>query len=96
MKYAITALVVGALLAFGVKEGSARPDYGCPDPTGDGVVSILDISKVASKFGLAEYEGPEDVTGDGAVSILDISYVAAWFGENCPEEALPPAAETLE
>ena len=47
------------------------------DVTGDGVVNILDLVRVASHFG---EENPEvDVTGDGIVNILDLVAIAQNF-----------------
>ncbi len=54
----------------------------------DGVVSILDLSKVASWFGQPvnpsttdpRWEGNLD--GDGSISILDLSAVASNFGRS--------------
>ena len=40
------------------------------DVTGDGVVNILDLTFVASRFG--ETDSDADVTGDGIVNILDL------------------------
>lgn len=48
------------------------------DVTGDGVINILDLVYVASRFG---QEGPEgDVNNDGTVNILDLTLVAQNFG----------------
>ena len=44
------------------------------DITGDGVVNILDLTFVASRFG--ETDSDADVTGDGTVNILDLVLIA--------------------
>ena len=44
------------------------------DVTGDGVVNILDLTFVASRFG--ESDADADVTGDGTVNILDLVLIA--------------------
>ncbi len=48
------------------------------DVTGDGVVNILDLVFVASRFGEETTEG--DVNKDGKVNILDLVLVAQHFG----------------
>ena len=47
------------------------------DVTGDGVVNILDLTFVASRFGESDSEA--DVTGDGVVNILDLVRIAQRF-----------------
>ena len=47
------------------------------DVTGDGVVNILDLTFVASRFGQEDAEG--DVNKDGEVNILDLVLVAQNF-----------------
>ena len=49
------------------------------DVTGDGIVNILDLTFVASRFG--ESDSDADVTGDGEVNILDLVLVAQNFGK---------------
>jgi uncharacterized repeat protein (TIGR01451 family) len=65
----------------------------CPimraDVDGDGVVSILDLSKVAQAFGQHIPPAPAryDQDGDGVITILDLSRMAQKFGQsvsNCP------------
>ena len=48
------------------------------DVTGDGVVNILDLVFVASRFG--DVSPDADVNGDGEVNILDLTLVAQNFG----------------
>lgn len=47
------------------------------DVTGDGVVNILDLTFVATRFG--ESDSDADVTGDGTVNILDLVLIAQNF-----------------
>ena len=47
------------------------------DVTGDGVVNILDLTFVATRFG--ESDSDADVTGDGTVNILDLVRIAQSF-----------------
>ena len=49
------------------------------DVTGDGVVNILDLTFVASRFG--ENDADADVTGDGIVNILDLVLIAQNFSD---------------
>lgn len=48
------------------------------DVTDDGVINILDLTFVASRFGEADSDA--DVTGDGRVNILDLVLIAQHFG----------------
>lgn len=48
------------------------------DVTGDGVVNILDLTFVATRFGESDSEA--DVTGDGTVNILDLVRIAQNIG----------------
>ena len=52
-----------------------EPNY---DVTGDGVVNILDLVFVASRFGQAD--AAADLNGDGTVNILDLTLIAGNFG----------------
>ncbi|MDE0399993.1 MAG: dockerin type I domain-containing protein [Candidatus Poribacteria bacterium] len=47
------------------------------DVNNDGVVNILDLTLVASRFG----ENSPDLNGDGIVNILDLTLVAQHLGE---------------
>ena len=54
------------------------------DVNGDGVVNILDLTLIASRFGaiLTEDQSPNlDVNGDGAVNIFDLTRVAGHLGK---------------
>ena len=60
------------------------PEEDVPEPqsydvTGDGIVNILDLTFVASRFG--ESDSDADVTGDGEVNILDLVAIAQNFGK---------------
>ncbi len=57
-----------------VGEPSGEPSY---DVTGDGVVNILDLVFVASRFGQAD--ATADVNGDGVINILDLTLIAQNF-----------------
>ena len=48
------------------------------DVTGDGVVNILDLTFVATRFGKSDSDA--DVTGDGTVNILDLVRIAQNIG----------------
>jgi len=48
------------------------------DVTSDGVINILDLTFVASRFGEADSDA--DVTGDGIVNILDLVRIAQHLG----------------
>ena len=55
------------------------PEEVLPEPvpydlTGDGVVNVLDLTVVASRFG--ETDSDADLTGDGVVDILDLVLIA--------------------
>lgn len=56
------------------------------DLNGDGVVNILDIVKVAIKYGQSGPPGwiVEDVNRDGYITILDIVTIAIHYGEGYP------------
>lgn len=49
------------------------------DVTGDGIVNILDLTLVASRFGGSGTDA--DVTGDGIVNILDLVLIAQNFSD---------------
>ena len=51
------------------------------DVNGDGIVDIIDLTVVASRFGGAG-ENAADVNGDGAVNIQDLVIAASRFGQN--------------
>ena len=51
------------------------------DVTGDGVVNILDLVRVASQFGQAGAGLSGDVNGDGMVNILDLVAIANHFSQ---------------
>ena len=56
---------------------SLRSVRGMLDVNGDGVVNILDLTFVASRFG----ESSPDLNGDGVVNILDLGVIANRIGE---------------
>ena len=76
-----------------VQVNVAAPIIG--DVNGDGVVNILDLVKVAAKFGQRANGAPEDVNGDGVVNIIDLVTVAAALGTGESAPALHPQALTM-
>ena len=59
-------------------EEDVMPEAVPYDVTGDGVVNILDLTFVATRFGGDDADA--DVTGDGIVNILDLVLIAQNFG----------------
>ena len=59
-------------------EEGAMPEPSPYDVTGDGIVNILDLTFVASRFG--ESDSDADVTGDGVVNVLDLVLIAQNLG----------------
>ena len=59
------------------------PNISAYDVTGDGVINILDLVYVASRFGKKTDEG--DVNNDGEVNILDLTLIAKHFGKETNE-----------
>ena len=59
-------------------EEDAMPEPSPYDVTGDGIVNILDLTFVASRFG--ESDSDADVTGDGVVNVLDLVRIAQNLG----------------
>lgn len=77
---AVTAINAGVVLA------------GCHDMDGDGVISILDLVRVAAHYGSTPtvplppgwiWVPLYDVDGDGTISILDLVRIAAGYGQTC-------------
>ena len=63
----------------------APDELATADVNGDGVVNILDISHIASRFGLSAgqhgYRGGLDLVPDGIIDMKDLDEVLAHFGE---------------
>ena len=59
-------------------EEDAMPEPSPYDVTGDGIVNILDLTFVASRFGGSDSDA--DVNDDGVVNILDLVRIAQNFG----------------
>ena len=74
-------------LSFG---GVVIPSQIVPeDVNSDGVINILDLVKVAARFGQAA-EGTEDVNRDGVVNIVDLVKVAGAIGGGAAAPSLHP------
>ena len=67
------------------------PQIGPEDVNRDGVINILDLVKVAARFGQTA-EGPEDVNRDGVVNIVDLVKVAGALGAGAAAPSLHPQA----
>lgn len=67
-----------------------------PDVDGDGAVSILDLTRIASAYGSkvgdANYNKRYDMDADGAISILDLSRAAEYFTSLCSNPVTAPIA----
>ena len=74
-----------------VSVGTEPPPQLKEDVTGDGVVNILDLVRVASSFGKSGENGA-DVNGDGVVNILDLVLVARAFGNAAAAPSADPQA----
>ena len=70
---------------FPIQLDETVPAQDTLDVNGDGVMSILDLAPIASRFG-QRGKDPADVNGDEVVNIVDILLVAA------PISSLPPQA----
>lgn len=65
-------------IVFNLVSFNLLTDASIYDVTGDGIVNILDLVFVASRFG--DVSENADVNGDGGVNILDLKLVAQNFG----------------
>ena len=65
-------------IVFNLVSSNLLTDASAYDVTGDGVVNILDLVFVASRFG--DVNTDADVNVDGAVNIFDLTLVAQNFG----------------
>ena len=65
-------------IVYSLVSSNLLTDTSAYDVTGDGVVNILDLVFVASRFGDVSPEA--DVNGDDDVNILDLTLVAQNFG----------------
>jgi WD40 repeat protein len=66
------------------------PQVGPEDVNSDGIVNILDLVKVASRFNTSSEK--EDINGDGVVNIIDLVKVAAALGAGAAAPSLHPQA----
>ena len=87
--------------AYGKKviTSSSQEDKTHPtDVNGDGVVNILDLTRIASVFGqpVTDANRSADVNGDGEINILDLVQVANDFGKSTTtqSEVIIPEEET--
>ena len=64
-------------LVFELVNSNLLPDNSIYDVTGDGVINILDLVFVASRFGEESEEA--DINNDGKVNILDLVLIAQNF-----------------
>ena len=67
---------------------------GPEDANSDGVINILDLVKVAARFGQAS-DGIEDVNRDGVVNIVDLVKVAGAIGDGAAAPSLHPQTLTM-
>ena len=65
-------------IVFNLVSSNLLRDASIYDVTGDGIVNILDLVFVASRFG--DVSEDADVNGDDVVNILDLTLVAQNFG----------------
>lgn len=73
---------IGPVKALGGKRNPTDPlDF--PDLDGDKVISILDLSREASRFGQIATLPAKDLDGDGLISILDLARMASSFLHSC-------------
>ena len=66
------------------------PQIAPEDVNSDGVVNILDLVKVASRFNQREDIEKEDINGDGIVNIVDLVKVAGALGGGAAAPSLAP------
>ena len=66
------------------------PQIGPEDVNSDGVVNILDLVKVASRFNQHRDIEKEDINGDGIVNIVDLVKVAGAIGGGAAAPSLHP------
>ena len=67
-------------IVFNLVSSNLLTDVSPYDVTGDGVVNILDLVFVASRFGDVDVDVDADVNADDVVDILDLTLVAQNFG----------------
>ena len=79
---------------LGIVINDIAPQFTSHDVNQDGVVNILDLVLIATRFGQS---GPNaaDVNGDGAVNIQDLVLVASALGNTAAAPALHPQGLTM-
>lgn len=78
-----TCLILINSLTIGYTQETDLEHLQASDVNADGVVNILDLTRVAAHFGTtpaADQALNSDVNGDGTVNILDLTRVAIHFG----------------
>ena len=80
------------LLHFAFSGMVTDPQIGPEDVNSDGVVNILDLVKVASRFNQTRDIEKEDINKDGVVNIVDLVKVAGALGAGAAAPSLHPRA----
>ena len=90
----VSATGIASQIAFYAISDTESPPM-TADVNNDGVVNILDLVLVSSRFGQSG-QNDADVNGDGVVSILDLVLVAGMFeGAAAAPSTQPQVPETL-
>lgn len=73
----VSSVLFAALVCAPVS--AASPAIPCYDVSGDGVIDVVDVQRVAAHITEANFDPRFDVNGDGVVDMLDLDSVAgAW------------------
>ena len=99
----LTVLIIGVSASALPRPAAAienwPPLLDCSDVNADGVVNVIDIGWIVSKFGTVypsdDYLLLYDVSGGGAVNVLDIATVIQDFGQSCSLANTQVAQATL-
>jgi len=75
----------GAAIDVGTQDGNVTVTTGCrEDVNGDGVINIVDIQLVASRWNDPDRYNPRyDIDDNGRINIVDIQRVAAKWNTTC-------------
>jgi len=71
--------------------GQVIPEW---DVSGDGVTDIVDLVRVARRFGEVGVSAREDVNGDHVINIVDLVLIALHFGERLRLPAAPAVVDS--